>query len=91
MCTVKSVMNAPHTNTAIAVGNHSTADIQSSLTLPLSISELDLGRVYKGVNSRKAVGPDGIPGRMLKPCADQLAPMSTTIFNLSIANSAVPH
>jgi len=36
------------------------------------------------VKTRKAVGPDGISGRVLKTCANQLAPVFTTIFNLSI-------
>lgn len=42
------------------------------------------------VNTRKAAGPDGISGRVLKPCADQLAPVFTEIFNLSLEQSVVP-
>lgn len=42
-----------------------------------------------GINSRKAAGPDGILGRLLNSYADQLSPVSTPIFNLSLANSAV--
>ena len=41
------------------------------------------------VSSRKAAGPDVIMGRVLKSCADQLAPVFTTIFNMSLANSTV--
>ncbi|KAK1792065.1 hypothetical protein P4O66_001844 [Electrophorus voltai] len=41
-------------------------------------------------DSGKAVGPDGICGRVLKACADQLAPVFTDIFNLSLTLRIVP-
>ncbi len=39
---------------------------------------------------RKAAGPDGITGRVLRSCADQLAGLFTSIFNESLATSVVP-
>ncbi len=39
---------------------------------------------------RKAAGPDGINGRVLRSCADQLAGLFTSIFNESLATSVVP-
>ncbi len=42
------------------------------------------------VNIHKAVGPDGIPGRVLRACAFQLAGVFTDIFNLSLSLSVVP-
>ncbi|KAK1802517.1 hypothetical protein P4O66_021800 [Electrophorus voltai] len=57
---------------------------------PLIITESDMRRVFKRVNTRKAVGPDGICGRVLKACADQLAPVFTDIFNLSLTLGIVP-
>ncbi|KAK1792854.1 hypothetical protein P4O66_012764 [Electrophorus voltai] len=39
---------------------------------PLIIAESDVRGVFKRVNTRKAMGPDGICGRVLKACADQL-------------------
>lgn len=42
------------------------------------------------VNARKAPGPDGVAGRILKVCADQLAKMFTNIFSLSLKQSGVP-
>ncbi len=42
------------------------------------------------VNIRKAAGPDGITGRVLRSCADQLAGLFTSIFNKSLATSVVP-
>ncbi len=40
---------------------------------PISLSVADVTRAFKRVNIRKAVGPDGIPGRVLRACAFQLA------------------
>ncbi len=37
-----------------------------------------------------AAGPDGITGRVLRSCADQLAGLFTSIFNESLATSVVP-
>ncbi|KAL4009710.1 hypothetical protein ACER0C_003562 [Sarotherodon galilaeus] len=42
------------------------------------------------VNPHKAPGPDGIPGRLLRVCADELAEVFTNIFNLSLRQSVVP-
>lgn len=41
-------------------------------------------------NTRKAAGPDGISGRLLHCCADQLSGVFTIIFNESLAQSVVP-
>ncbi|KAK1806255.1 hypothetical protein P4O66_000131 [Electrophorus voltai] len=57
---------------------------------PLIITESDVRRVFKRVNTRKAMGPDGICGRVLKACADQLAPVFTDIFNLFLTLRIVP-
>ncbi|KAK1783961.1 hypothetical protein P4O66_004638, partial [Electrophorus voltai] len=57
---------------------------------PLIITESEVRRVFKRVNTRKAVGPGGICGRVLKACADQLALVFTGIFNLSLTLGIVP-
>ena len=49
-----------------------------------------MSKTFKSVNPRKAAGPDGIPSRVLRACADQLAGVFTDIFNLSLSQSAVP-
>ncbi len=51
---------------------------------------MDVTRSFRRVNIRKAVGPDGIPGRVLKACAFQLAGVFTDIFNLSLSLFVVP-
>lgn len=56
----------------------------------LKVTEHDVRLAFKRVNPRKAVGPDGISGRVLKSCAQQLAPVFTVIFNLSLSLCKVP-
>ncbi len=56
----------------------------------ISIFVADVTRSFKWVNINKAVGPDGIPGRVLRACAFQLAGVFTGIFNLSLSLSVVP-
>ncbi len=54
------------------------------------VSEDEVRRELRRVNIRKAAGPDGITGRVLRSCADQLAGLFTSIFNESLATSIVP-
>ncbi len=63
---------------------------QSSNDHIITFSEDDVRRELKRVNVRKAAGPDGITGRVLRSCADQLAGLFTSIFNESLATSVVP-
>ncbi len=63
---------------------------QSSDVYAITFSEDDVRRELKRVNVRKAAGPDGITGRVLRSCADQLAGLFTSIFNESLATSVVP-
>ena len=60
-------------------------------TCGLSFTAADVRKTFKRVNPRKAAGPDGIPSRALRACADQLAGVFTDIFNQSLSQSAVPH
>ncbi len=54
------------------------------------VSEDEVRRALKRVNVRKAAGPVGITGRVLRSCTDQLAGLFTSIFNESLATSVVP-
>ncbi len=47
-------------------------------------------RELKRVNVGKAAGPDGIGGRVMRSCADQLAGLFISIFIESLATSVVP-
>ncbi len=74
----------------------------SSATLPISASGSSRqssddhrvgGRGLEGtkrVTIKKAAGPDGITGRVMRSCADQLAGLFTSIFNESLVTSVVP-
>ncbi len=74
--------NTAHTESAPAAAAEEVS--------PLSLSVADVTRSFKRVNIRKAVGPDGIPGRVLRACAFKLARVFTDIFNLSLSLSVVP-
>ncbi|KAK1791048.1 hypothetical protein P4O66_002092 [Electrophorus voltai] len=50
----------------------------------------DVRCTLRGVNPWKAAGPDNIPGRVLRECADQLADVLTDIFNISLSCAVVP-
>ncbi len=56
----------------------------------ITVSEDEVRRELRRVNIRKAAGPDGITGRVLRSCADQLAGLFTSIFNESLATSVIP-
>ncbi len=68
---------------------HNTAHTESAPAAPaeevspLSLSVAAVTRSFKRVNIRKAVGPDGIPDRVVRAFAFQLAGVFTDIFNLS--------
>ena len=42
------------------------------------------------VNPRKAAGPDNIPGRVLRDCADSLTDVLTDIYNTSLNQAIIP-
>ncbi len=71
-------------------GSASGSSRQSSDNHVITVSEDEVRRALKRVNIRKAAGPDGITGRVLRSCADQLAGLFTSIFNESLATSVVP-
>ena len=62
--------------------------VPDDCVIPLSVA--DVSKTFKQVNIHKAVGPDGLPGRVLRACADQLASVFTDIFNLSLTESVIP-
>ncbi len=57
--------NTAHTESAAAAAAEEVS--------PLTLSVANVTRSFKRVNIREAVGPDGIPSRVLKACAFQLA------------------
>ncbi len=63
---------------------------QSSDDRAITVLEDEIRRELKRMNIREATRPDGITGRVLRSCADQLAGLFTSIFNESLATSVVP-
>lgn len=55
-----------------------------------TFTEHEVRRTLQAVDPKKAAGPDGISGRVLKACADQLSGIFMRIFNQSLAESTVP-
>ena len=47
----------------------------------IDFSELEVFAALRSLNPDKALGPDGIPGRILKETAQQIAPSLTLLFN----------
>ncbi len=70
--------------------NSASASSRQSSDHVITVPEDDVRRELRRVNVRKAAGPDGITGRVLRSCADQLAGLFTSIFNESLATSVVP-
>jgi hypothetical protein len=55
----------------------------------ITLSAADVSKTFKQVTIHKAAGPDGVPGHVLRACADQLASVFTDIFNLSLSKSVI--
>ncbi|KAK3539364.1 hypothetical protein QTP70_003850 [Hemibagrus guttatus] len=70
---------------------HHTRNADSSTVVhPISLSTTEVHSALSRVDPHKSAGPDGIPGRVPRTCADQLAQVFTGIFNLSLAQATVP-
>ena len=55
----------------------------------ITLSATDVSKSFKQVNIHKDGGPDGLPGRVLRACADQLATVFIDIFNLSLSETVI--
>ncbi len=74
---------------------HSTTfihDLKCSLqpTVSSRLSPADVRKTLSRINPPKAAGPDNIPGRVLKDCAEQLTDVLTDIFNTSLSQAVIP-
>jgi exonuclease III len=56
----------------------------------VTIEENEVRIILSGLNTHKAMGPDSIPTRVLKECADQLVRPLTKLFNLSLTRGTMP-
>ncbi|KAK3537916.1 hypothetical protein QTP70_024569, partial [Hemibagrus guttatus] len=71
-------------------------DVKARKTIPppedqvLCLTTADVRKTLCRINPQKAAGPDNIPGRVLKECAEQLADVFTDIYNISLSSAIVP-
>ena len=56
----------------------------------ITISVADVSKTFKHVNIHKAAGPEGLPGRVLRACADQPAGVFTDIPTCFKQTTIVP-
>ncbi|KAI2644718.1 Phosphopantetheine adenylyltransferase [Labeo rohita] len=56
----------------------------------MTLSPDSVRRSLSRINARKALGPDNIPGRVLRDCAVELTGVFTDIFNISLNQAVVP-
>ncbi|KAK3518582.1 hypothetical protein QTP70_004083 [Hemibagrus guttatus] len=60
-------------------------DVTYSENQVLCLTMADVRKTLCRINPRKAAGPDNIPGRVLRECAEQLADVFTDIFNIFLS------
>jgi endonuclease/exonuclease/phosphatase family metal-dependent hydrolase len=65
-------------------------DYENDLFSDFEIHSHDILLILKKTNSRKAAGPDGIHGKILKKCARSLAYPLSLLFNLSFSTGCIP-
>jgi hypothetical protein len=57
---------------------------------PIIIHHNGVMKLLTSLNPHKAMGPDSIPGRLLKETAKEITPALTFIFQASINQSKIP-
>ncbi|KAI4904809.1 hypothetical protein NFI96_000064 [Prochilodus magdalenae] len=87
-------LNAFYTRFETPTPTTPTDYTHTSTTRPPSpspvVSSAQVHKALRRINPRKATGPDNIPGRALRACANELADVFTSIFNLSLRQCTVP-
>ena len=73
--------------------SNSPPPLEAPLSLPMTLPVISSRSVQKALLSletSKAYGPDGIPPRVLKECAHQLAPVIARLFRLCLTTCTFP-
>ena len=81
-----SVFSTPKTGIALPAVSVKSDNMLANIVF----SEIDVINVLKGLDVNKGSGPDDIPLKVLRECADELAPSLTTLFNLSMSTCTLP-
>jgi hypothetical protein len=56
----------------------------------ITVTEEEVHKELKKLNPSKAPGPDGLPTKVLKECAQELTPSITELFNDSLSQGIIP-
>jgi len=56
----------------------------------INVTQAGVFKLLSGLKPHKAAGPDAMKPRVLKECAKEIAPIFTTLFNLSLQSGTVP-
>jgi len=64
---------------------------QAETLEPENIEPKTVEKFLIKIDPRKAPGPDNLDGKVLKECAEQLAAVFATLFNMSLRTNSIPH
>ena len=56
----------------------------------ITVKKQGVLKLLQNIKDKKATGPDGIPGSLLKICAEQLSEVFTVLFQASLTRGIVP-
>ena len=71
---------------SISAASQTSVEVLSEIEL----SEEEIAAILGNLDPNKACGPDGIPGRLLKELANEIAPSLCRLFNQSLSLGVVP-
>ena len=74
-----SVFSTPKTGIALPAVSVKSDNMLANIVF----SEIDVINVLKGLYVNKGSGPDDIPLKVLRECADELAPSLTTLLYIT--------
>ena len=80
-----SVFTKPDNSPQPTMPGHPFPDIE-----PITIETKGIEKLLKNLNASKASGPDDIPTRILKTCAESIAPSLTCAFICSLHSGDLP-
>ena len=77
-------------NNNFSINRYFKSDNMGNTLCDFTITESEVFNQLSKLDCNKSNGPDGIPSKVLKSCARQLAKPLTDIFNLSIRLGSLP-
>jgi hypothetical protein len=91
-CDLPNVLNDFYTRFEQHDFSSDVSDLRKSFTsdCDIVVSQDSVTSLFKCIDVNKAPGPDGIGGRVLRCCADQLGSVFTHLFQLSLDSGHIP-